>query len=127
MKTRVMIVSHAKAASRRRSMIKLTGNWLDEIGFTAGKLVTAEYGKGKILLRLQDSDNYKDLVRGALRTSSGLFQVRLEKNNKKQFSQIDIKGFWLEELGFTIGSMIAVRYEYGFIKILLVDLEKLDE
>ena len=46
-----------------RPSIKLNGDWLDEIGFTYGKLVTAEYEKGKILLQLQDSDNYKDLVK----------------------------------------------------------------
>jgi hypothetical protein len=123
-----MVVTHAKAkrVNRRRPVIKLGGNWLDEIGFSAGKLVTAEYTSGRILLRLQDSDNYKDLVKSALKASSGLFQVRLETNNKKQFSQIDIKGFWLETFGFTIGSVIAVRYQFGFIKIYLIDLSKLE-
>ena len=128
METRVLTVTHAKTKSvnRRRPVIKLGGNWLDEIGFSAGKLVTAEYERGRILLRLQDSDNYKDLVKSALKASSGLFQVRLETNNKKQFPQIDLKGVWLENIGFTIGSVIAVRYEYGFIKILLIDLSKLE-
>jgi hypothetical protein len=75
---------------------------------------------------LQDSDNYKDLVKGAFKASSGLFQVRRETGNKKSFSQIDIKGFWLENIGFIIGSVFAVRYEFGFMKILLIDLEKLE-
>lgn len=127
METRIMVVTSAKAKNmiRRRPVIRFQGNWLDEIGFSSGKLATAEYEQGRIILRLQDSDNYKDLVRSALKASSGLFQVRLETNNKKQFSQIDIKGFWLETIGFTIGSVIAVRYEFGFIKIFLINLEKL--
>lgn len=126
METRVLVVTSAKAANRRRPVIKLTGDWLDEIGFTYGKLVTAEYETGKIILRLEDSDNYKDLVKSALKASSGLFQVRRETHNKKQFSQIDLKGFWLENIGFNIGSVFAARYEYGLIKILLIDLEKLE-
>jgi hypothetical protein len=36
-----------------------------------------------------------------------------------------MKGLWLENFGFTIGSLIAVRYEYGFVQILLIDLDKL--
>ncbi len=126
MGTRVLVVTSAKATRRRRPVIKLTGDWLDEIGFTYGKLVTAEYATGKITLRLQDSNDYKSIVKGAFKASSGLFQVRRETHNKKQFSQIDLKGFWLESIGFIIGSVIAVRYEFGLIKILLVDLEKLD-
>lgn len=126
METRVFVVTRAKAAAKRRPVIRLQGNWLDEIGFTAGKLVAAEYAKGRIILRLQDSGNYKDLVKSALKASSGLFQVRLETNNQKQFSQIDLKGFWLENIGFTIGSVFAARYEFGLIKILLIDLSKLE-
>ena len=124
METKVMVVT--SGGTKRLPVIKLTGNWLDEIGFEYGKLVTAEYGQGKILLQLQDSDNYKDLVKGALKASSGLFQVRRNFQHKKLFSHIDISGFWLEPLGFTVGSVIAVRYEYGLIKILLIDLDKLE-
>lgn len=126
METRVFVVTRAKAAGRRRPVIRLQGDWLDEIGFAYGKLVTAEYETGKITLRLQDSDNYKDLVKGAFKASSGLFQVRKESNNKRHYSQINLKGFWLENIGFTIGSVFAARYEYGLIKILLIDLEKLE-
>jgi hypothetical protein len=126
METRVLTVTSAKSANRRRPVVRLQGDWLDKIGFSYGKLVTAEYEQGKIHLRLQDSEDYKDLVKSALKASSGLFQVRRETCNKKAFSQIDMKGFWLENIGFTIGSVFAVWYEYGFIKILLIDLEKLE-
>jgi hypothetical protein len=117
METRVLTVTHAKAKgiNRRRPVIKLGGNWLDEIGFTAGKLVAGEYGKGKIILRPLDSG------KGEFKASPGLFQVRRRIAGKKPYSEIDLTGFWLERFGFTIGGVVAARYEYGLIKLLLID------
>ncbi|MCL6592143.1 MAG: type I toxin-antitoxin system SymE family toxin [Firmicutes bacterium] len=123
METRVLTVTRAKSGRRRRPAIKLQGDWLEEIGFTAGELVAAKYEKGRIILQLQDFAQYRDLGKGELKPSSGLFQVRREK----QYSQIDIKGFWLERFGFTIGGVIAARYEYGLIKLLLIDPEMFTE
>ncbi|MCL6591993.1 MAG: type I toxin-antitoxin system SymE family toxin [Firmicutes bacterium] len=114
MKTKVLTVTHAKAKSKRRPVIKLQGDWLGKIGFEAGKVVTAQYQKGKITLRLGDS------ITGGLRTSRGLFQVRREK----AYPQIDLKGFWLERFGFTAGNIIIARYEYGLIIILPIDLDQ---
>ncbi|MCL6591992.1 MAG: type I toxin-antitoxin system SymE family toxin [Firmicutes bacterium] len=122
METKVMVVS----SRGKTPAIRLSGNWLEKIGFEYGKLVTAEYATGKIILRLEDSDNYKDLVKGALKASSGLFQVSQHFQHYKYFTLIEISGFWMKQLGFVVGSVVAVRYEYGFIKILLIDLEKLE-
>jgi hypothetical protein len=105
----------------------MQGDWLNEIGFKFGKLAAAEYGQGQIILRLQDSGNYKELVKGALKTSSGLFQVRRETSNGGKFSRLDIWGFRLPQFGFTIGSIVIARYEYGFIKLSLVDLDQLEQ
>jgi hypothetical protein len=134
METKVLTVSDVKAyygrvavKPKRCPVVRLQGDWLNGIGFDMGKLVTAEYGQGKIILRPQDCDNYKDLVKSALKTNSGLFQVQRETNNKKQFPQIDIRGFQLKQIGFIIGSVIIARYEYGLIKLSLVDLDKLEE
>ncbi|MGE5604198.1 MAG: SymE family type I addiction module toxin [Bacteroidota bacterium] len=122
METKVMVVS----SRGKIPAIRLSGNWLEKIGFSAGKLVTAEYMAGKIVIRLQDSDNYKDLVKDALKASSGLFQVSQHFQHYKYFTLIEISGFWMKQLGFVVGSVIALRYEYGFIKITLIDLEKLE-
>jgi hypothetical protein len=129
METKIMSVGSAKGkgVNKRRPRIRLSGFWLDKIGFESGKLATAKYDHGSILLRLHDSDNYKNLVRGAFKEGSGLFQVRRTVRNQKTVSHIDIKGFRLETLGFTIGSVIAVQYEHGFIKIMLIDLDKLEK
>ncbi|MGE5604197.1 MAG: SymE family type I addiction module toxin [Bacteroidota bacterium] len=118
MKTKVFTVTHAKAKLKRRPAIKLQGDWLGKIGFEAGKVVTAQYQKGKITLRLGNS------ITGGLKTSRGLFQVRWETVGKKAYPQIDLKGFWLERFGFTVGSIIITRYEYGLIIILPLDLDQ---
>ena len=127
METRVLTVTHAKAAHRRKPAIKLLGAWLDEIGFTAGKLVAGEYASGKIILRLLDSGNFRDSGKGEFKAGSGLFQVRRQMKGKKHYSEIDLTGFWLERFGFTIGGVIAARYEYGLIKLLLIDPERFQE
>ena len=125
METKVMVVSWG-GSSKKLPAIKLSGNWLDKIGFEYGKLVTAEYEKGKIILRLEDSQNYPDLVKTALKTGSGLFQISQHFQHYKYFTLLQISGFWMEPLGFTIGSVVAVRYKFGLIKVLLIDLEKLE-
>ncbi|MCL6592144.1 MAG: hypothetical protein K6U80_19625 [Firmicutes bacterium] len=135
METKVLAVSDAKEyytgatakKPKRCPVIRLQGDWLSGIGFTCGKLATAEYGQGRIILRLQEPDNYKNLVKDALKTNSGLFQVQRETDNKKQFPRIDIRGFRLKQIGFIIGSVMIARYEYGVIKLSLVDLDLLEE
>ena len=132
METKVLAVSDVKAyytgatvkKPKRCPVVRLQGDWLNGIGFTCGKLTAVEYGQGRIILKLKDPDNYKDLVKGALKTNSGLFQVQRETDNKKQFPQIDIR---LQQIGFIVGSVVIARYEYGLIKLLLVDLDKLEE
>jgi hypothetical protein len=126
METKLMSVSGAKTkvVNKRAPRIRLSGNWLDTIGFEGGKLAAAQYDHGSILLRAHDSDNYRNLVRGAYKTGAGLFQVRQTTHNRKLTSYIEIKGARLEPLGFTIGSVIAVQYEHGFIKITLIDLDQ---
>ena len=134
METRILTVSDPKAyyprataKPKRCPVVRLQGDWLRGIGFTYGKSVIAEYGQGRIILRLQDSGNYKELVKGAFKTNSGLFQVQRETNNKLEFPQIDIRGFRLEQCGFILGSVVIARYEHGLIKLLLVDLDLLEE
>jgi hypothetical protein len=117
METRVFTVTHAKTGHCLRPVIRFQGDWLDEIGFTSGQLVAGEYAFGKIILRLLGSGNCEG---PEIKASSGLFQVRREK----RYSQIDLKGIWLERFGFTIGSVIAARYEYGLIKLLLIDPDR---
>ncbi|HWR62706.1 MAG TPA: hypothetical protein VN580_13885 [Clostridia bacterium] len=128
MMTQVMVVGSAKGdGDRRRPRIRLAGFWLDSMGFKPDSLVTADYADGSIVLRLQGEglDAYRKIV-GQVRTNrSGLLQVRNELHNRKRTPHMEVKGFWLEDMGFTIGSIIVVHSEYGLIRISLIDADKL--
>lgn len=127
MEIKIMNVCGVKSKGlKRRPRIRLSGDWLEKIGFESGKLVVAKYEYGSIILQAHDSDKYRNVVKGAFKAGAGLFQVHRGFHNKKWVSSITITGFRLEPLGFTIGSVIAVRSEYGFIKIMLINLDKLD-
>ena len=128
MNTQLMVIGSAKAASdRRRPKIRLAGFWLERIGFTPDSLIAAEYDREQIPLRLQGEglDTYKRIVRQLRANRSGLLQVRNELHNKKRTPHIEVKGFWLESLGFPIGGLIAIQSEYGLIRIRCVHLENL--
>lgn len=128
METKVMVVTNVKKganSTRRVPRITLSGDWLSGIGFESGKLATAQYDHGSILLRLHDAQDYRDLVRGAFKDGSGLFQVHGRSyKGQKMVSRISLLGVRLETLGFSIGSHVLLRYEYGMIKITLLDLSK---
>ncbi|MCL6592089.1 MAG: hypothetical protein K6U80_19345 [Firmicutes bacterium] len=125
METKVIAVTNVKkGANRRVPRITLSGCWLNEIGFVSGKLAVAKYDHGIISLRLEESENYRNLVRGAFKDGSGLFQIYGRTRNQKTISQIQIYGIRLETLGFAIGRFTLVQYEYGFIQIKLIDLDK---
>lgn len=127
MTTKVMVVGSEKGNPKRRPRIRLAGFWLDEIGFKYESLATADYEPGKIVIKLQGSgiDTYSQVVKGVLASKGGLLHVRLEWHNKKKTPHLEIKGLWLENHGFRIGSVIALKIEYGLISIHLVDLDKL--
>lgn len=125
--TQVLVIGSSKGVSKRRPRIRLSGFWLNAIGFEYGSLVTAEYQSGSIVLKLQGSgiDTYNSVVKNARKNKAGLFQVSHEYKNKKLTPLIDIKGFWVEDLGFEIGGIVIVQSEYGLIHIRALDLEKL--
>jgi len=130
METRVMVVGSSKAENKqkkRKPRIRLTGPWLPEIGFEPDCLATAEYQHGHITIRLQGSglDTYQKVVKKALSSRDGLLQVRLERVSGKCYPHLELTGFWLEELGFQIGKLMVIRYEYGLINIHLLDLDEL--
>lgn len=127
MTTKVMVVGSEKGFSKRRPRIRLAGFWLNDIGFKYNNLATVEYEPGKIVIKLQGSgiDTYSQIVKEVLASKDGLLQVRLEWHNKKQTPHLEIKGLRLENFGFTIGSVIVLKIEYGVINIHLVDLDKL--
>ncbi len=128
MEIKVMAVGSAKTKGlKRRPRIRLAGFWLNAIGFTPDSLVTARYENKSITFKAEGAGlhTYKALVRRNRADNSGLLQVTEEFHNKKRTPHFEVKGFWLEMLGFTIGSIIVVKYEYGSISIKLLELDKL--
>lgn len=128
MNTQLMVIGSAKAGDdRRRPRIRLSGFWLEDFGFKPDSLIAAEYDKEQITLKLQGEglDTYKRIVRQLRADRLGLLQVKNELHNKKRTPHIEVKGFWLESMGFPIGGMIAVQSEYGLLRIRRVHLEKL--
>lgn len=129
METKVNVVGSAKSSNeqKRRPRIRLAGFWLEELGFTADCLATVEYAKGQIAIKRQGSgiDTYNQVVKSIRTSQTRLLQVKTEVHNKKRTAHLEVKGFWLEEWGFQIGSVILVQYTYGLIKIRLLDLDKL--
>jgi hypothetical protein len=129
METKVNVVGSTKTkdGQKRRPRIRLAGFWLEELGFTADCLATVESEEGQIIIRRQGTglDTYKNIVKQVRTSQTGLLQVKAEVHNKKRTPHLEVKGFWLEELGFHIGSIIVIQATYGLIKILLLNLDEL--
>lgn len=130
MDTKIMTVGSAKLnrSGGRRPRIRLAGFWLNDIGFEPDSLVTAEYQDGFLEFKAQGKglDTYRHLIKQVRGNRSALLQVRNELHNRKRTPHFEVCGLWLERLGFTIGSVIAIRYSQGYIKVKLLDLEKLE-
>lgn len=126
METKLLLVSSAKKGNKLVPRMMLSGKWLNEIGFEYGKLAAIQYEQGRISITLHEVDNYKELVRGAFKDGSSLFQICGKMySSQKVIPHIQLAGIRFETLGFTIGSHIAVQYEYGFIQIILIHLNQL--
>jgi hypothetical protein len=126
MNTRIYTVTSAKGnKEKRRPCIKMHGQWLNEIGFCHNALLTIECSKDAILLKLCDraTINHFELSKKILKEDAkGIFHVGSEWRKTGNVSTICLSGFWLEKFGFTIASVIAVRFEYGILKIKRLDL-----
>lgn len=127
METKVIVVTKVnKGVDRHAPRITLSGYWLNKIGFECGKLAVIQYGHGNISIKLHEADEYRELVRGALKDGSSLFQVGGRMYTApKILPSIHLIGVRLETLGFAVGRYTLVEYEYGFIRLRLLDLERL--
>lgn len=108
-----------KEPKRHKPQIKLSGKWLEEIGFSPDKLVTANYENCSIVLQLEEEEveTENTMIKGLLRNSIVLLQVRQEIKGKMVTPHIEMKGFWLEDLGFRVGCEIIVSYKQNLINI----------
>jgi hypothetical protein len=123
MDTKIIVVGSAKAGTleRRRPRIRFTGEWLKPLGFTPDSFVRFSRDQGVVTFTLIASPVKTRIVHSSI----DLLQVKQTKHNGKFTSHFEIKGFWMNEIGFTIGSIIAVQFEYGMIKAMTVDIESI--
>jgi hypothetical protein len=103
--------------------LRLSGSWLNDIGFTAHELVTAESEQDIITFKVQENgmSNYKDLVKYARQNKMKLLQIREEAG----LPNLMTTGSLVENAGFEITDALAASYEDGIIKLQKLDFEKL--
>ena len=128
METQIHVVTSAKGnKERRRPAIKLSGKWLFDAGFQPNMLIHLECAKNTIWFKLCDTAtiSHLELSKKILKSDAkGIFHVGRQWRKKVIVPSICLSGFWLEKFGFTIGGILAVKYEHGIITIRLIELEE---
>ena len=129
MHSKILTVTSAKVnGSKKRAIIKFSGLWLNEIGFSSNNLVEVISEPEKIVFKVcgEGIEAYEKTLKAMLRKKSGLLQIQKSRSNKINVPAFDVKGRWIEALGFTIGSVVLLRYEFGIITSRLIDIDKLE-
>lgn len=125
MDTKVIVVGSSKGQTPKRiPRIRFGGYWLNEIGFEFNTVVSVKYENGNLVLQRHESgkEAYFHLANLGFRKRSCMLRVGREtiSSQKPHFS---VKGYWLDEFGFNIGNVVIVRYEYGIIKMQVLDAQ----
>ena len=107
--------------------VRICGDWLGDIGFTAGTLAIASSEQGVICLDAKNANTeYSALVKCARRRGLSIFQVYNATHNRKNPCPcIDITGSFVDRAGFRAGDMLVASYRTGAIKVQRLELEKL--
>ena len=125
MQTKIMIVGSSKNNSNsRRARIRLSGLWLIDYGFNTGKFLTVSCKNGCITFNAVNTD-YKSVVKAAFKNNLKVLQVLQEKRNGILVPIIDIKGNWVSDIGFLIGSIFIMQSNPESITLRLVDVNKI--
>ena len=108
--------------SRIFPRIRLSGFWLEEFGFKAGEQLVAEYDVGSITFALRspytDGMYYYPVTQVVREGNSATVPVQGYYRNNVEIPHIELKGCWLEKMGFTVGSDLFVRCDKGAIRII---------
>jgi len=102
----------------------LGGNWLSEIGFDIGRFANIDISNGLIIIRLFDDVSFDDslILKQIIRKQ---YQKFLSVIPRKKLPVIQIKGKSLLDNGFKPQSHVLVKYEYGVIRLRLIESSKL--
>lgn len=124
MDTKVIVIGSSKGQTPSRiPRIRLGGYWLNEIGFGFNTVVSVKYEDGNLVLQRHESgkEAYFHLADLGFRKRSCMLRVGRETIDSPK-PHFTVKGYWLEEFGFNIGSVVIVRYEYGIIRMQVLDI-----
>jgi hypothetical protein len=131
MDTKIMTVTKQKHYCSYVPKVRLSGLWLNEFGFNNDKLVSISYSAGNIIIKLEGDGTpeiYLKAAKEVFKNNSGtLLQIARETIKRGFAPRIKIAGMRLNQIGFTIGSIIAVHCEYGLIRLRLLDPEKIQK
>lgn len=106
--------------------IRLTGEWMKEIGFVKDGLMTISSEPDSILFQLQNEDirQYSALVKYAREHHMQLAQVGEINSRKKKVPHICLTGSPLECAGFHFEDVFTISYKQGFIRLTKVNLKQ---
>jgi hypothetical protein len=124
METKISVVTKAKGHSELKQIpiIKISGEWLNKYGLEWKKLIAVKYKNKSIELELHNSDI--DLKR--IRSKDGFIRIGRDKTKKlKIWSQVHVKGYWLNDNGFPIGTVVVIKINNGKISIRALDMDSL--
>jgi hypothetical protein len=129
METKIATVTSVKSSNHRVTRIRIGGLWLNSIGFEYDKLISVTFSKGCITIKLEGESNldlYLKIAKEMLQNNSGtVLQVSRDCKNRNYEPQIILRGSILTDNGFTIGSTFSIQYEHGFMKLTVLDMDKI--
>jgi len=103
-----------------KPQLRIAGTWLNDIGFTYGSLVIAEYEENSIVLRIREKGltlQNSDIKALLLKPKTTLFRVTQEKYRGKPFPCLYIRGSLMESLGYIIGTVVSINVDCGCVVI----------
>jgi len=116
-----------KTTKEQIPKVRLSGDWLSDIGFTINSVATAASEAGSMTLTLENADTGERAFMKYLRGNKmKLVQVSKEPHNRGMpLPCIGITGSCVETAVFHIGDMLAASYDYGVIQLQKLDFDKL--
>jgi len=109
--------------------VRISGDWLNEIGFTVNSIMAAAAEPDVMTLTLKDADagECKAFMKYLRGNKMKIVQTRKDPKNRWENPRpcIGITGSLVERAEFKTGDMLAASYDYGAIKLQKLDFEKL--
>lgn len=113
--------------NKLKPCIKVNGKWLADIGFCHKSFFTLKCSQDNIhvkLCRISDISNIELLNKIRKKDEQSIFFVGHELRGDISMPNFLLSGNWLEKFGFKMGSYVAIRYEYGIIKIKRLEFDE---